>query len=258
VVPVALDAGGYTHRGESVVVRALVKQVLKHNVATAADVGHAGNSRGRSAMASVAGSAGWRGKIATLRYRKPMNTLPIVFELIGRNFVARHVLAIGVAARASLGQPQRVYGRQCVLDFPNVVDAVAIDAGSNPGGNGGQALAMNTGAVLGKLVDPLLGFEFMNQSGVAVATPAESGNPRAIDLSPKPSRGAHRDVRIFAGRISAVAIDAEKTVMTVNIVFEELRGAAEFRVQQRVAIKAGIGGWLRLRLQGHGAGHHQK
>jgi len=163
-----------------------------------------------------------------------------------------------VAAGARLGQPQWVYGRQCVPDLPNVVDAVAIDAGSNAGVTGGQALAMDTGAVLGELVDPLLGFEFMNQSGVAVATPAESGNPRAIDLSPKPSRGAHRDVRIFAGRIAAMAIDAGKTIMTMNIVFEELRGAAEFRVKQRVAIKAGIGGRLRLRLQDHGAGHHQK
>ena len=143
-------------------------------------------------------------------------------------------------------------------DFPNVVDAVAIDAGSNAGVTGGQALAMNTGAVLSKLVDPLLGFEFMNQCGVAVAIPAESGNPRAIDLSPKPSRGAHRDVRVLAGRIAAMAIDAGKTVMTVNIVLEKLRRAAEFRVKQRVAIKTGIGGRLRLRPQGHGAGHHQK
>jgi hypothetical protein len=63
-------------------------------------------------MASVAGGAGWRGKIAALRDRMPMNTLPVVFELIGRNFVARHVLAIGVAAGARLGQPQWVYGRQ--------------------------------------------------------------------------------------------------------------------------------------------------
>lgn len=141
-------------------------------------------------------------------------------------------------------------------DFPNVVDAVAIDAGSNAGVTGGQALAVNTGAVLGKLVDPLLGFEFMNQRGVAVATAAERGNPRAIDLSPKPSRGAHRDVRIFAGRIAAMAIDAGKTVMTVNIVLEKLRGATEFRVKQRVAVQAGIG--LRLRLQDRGAGHHQK
>ena len=112
VVPVALNAGGYTHRGESVVVRALVKQVLKDNVATAADVRHACDSRGCCAMVSVAGGAGWSGKIATLRDRLPMNTPPIVFELIGRNFVARHVLAIGVAAGARLGQPQRVYGRQ--------------------------------------------------------------------------------------------------------------------------------------------------
>lgn len=117
---------------------------------------------------------------------------------------------------------------------------------------------MNTGAVLGKLVDPLLGFELMNQRGVAVAIAAERGNPRTIDLSPKPSRGAHRDVRIFAGRIAAMAIDARKTVMTVNIVFEKLRGSAEFGFEQRVAVQAGIGRRLRLRLQSHGVGHHQK
>jgi len=258
MVPVALNAGSHTHGGESVVVRALVEQVLKDNMATAADIRHACNSRGCGAMVSVTGGAGWRGKIAALRDRMPMNTLPVVFELIGRNFVTRHVRAIGVAAGASLGQPQRVYGRQCVADLPNVVNAVAIDAGSDTGVTGGQALAMNTGAVLGKLVDPLLWFELMNQRGVAVATPAERGNPGAIDLSPKPSPGAHRDVGIFAGRIAAMAIDAGKAVMTVNIILEELRGAAEFGFEQRVAVQAGIGRRLRLRLQSRGAGDHQE
>ena len=78
-------------------------------MALAANVDHGGHSGRRGAMITVTIVAGRRRKIAFARDHFPMHALLILLDLIGRNFVRRHVVFVGVAGTAGLGDTQRVH-----------------------------------------------------------------------------------------------------------------------------------------------------
>src|SRR5690242_6952180 len=103
-------------------------------------------------MVPMTGSAGGRGEIAALGNGLPVNAGPVVGELVGFDLVLGHVLRIGVAPGAGLGQPQRMNGRQRIPNEADIVHAVAVDAGSHSIVPTSQTLAVNAGLVLGELI----------------------------------------------------------------------------------------------------------
>jgi hypothetical protein len=81
----------------------VVEEIRLHGVTLSADIPYPRDPRRRRAVIAMAVVAGRRRQIALRRHQFPVNALLILFDLIGRNLVPRHVVFIGVTATASFG-----------------------------------------------------------------------------------------------------------------------------------------------------------
>ena len=122
------------------------------------------------AMTVIAG----RGReIQFLVQRLGMNAAHVFRQLVRWYFVRIHVAGIDMATSACFRHSQWVHRRTRVFHGANIVMTVAANAGGRFGVALRDPLAMNTGLVLGFLVDAKSRIVFLHECGIAVALSAK-------------------------------------------------------------------------------------
>src|ERR1019366_8006011 len=228
--------------GEDGVVHALFVELLKQHVAGPANGGHRFHLRGFGAVVAVTGSASGGGKIAAFGEPFPVDAGFVFLELVGGDLVRRHLLRVGMAVRAGLGDAQRMDRRRRILDGADVVHAVAIDAGGDGGVAGGETFSVDAGLVELELVHAFARGVLAHIVRAAVAGGAELRNGGARGLSLEALLLIHGDIGIVAGRVATVAIGATEAVGDVYVVLDEGGGALGGVIDRGVAGHAGIRG----------------
>jgi hypothetical protein len=94
--------------------------------------------------------------------------------------------------------------------------------------------------VLGVLIDPLLGPEFVDQVSIAMTPGTELWHLGAFDFPEEPMLGTHGSVRVVQTRISAVTVRTTKTPMLVHVCAEGLSWGPQIIVERRVTLDTGI------------------
>src|SRR4026207_462889 len=77
-------------------------------MALTANIDDRRNAGRRGAMVPVAIVAGWCGQVTLARHHLPVDAGFVFFDLVGGNFVGRHVLLVGVTESASISDFQRM------------------------------------------------------------------------------------------------------------------------------------------------------
>jgi hypothetical protein len=93
---------GYSHFVESLFMRALGEKLGCARMALSANKSNGKDFWRRSAMISVTVVADWSRKVFFLEERAGMDTLPVILELAGRDFIGFHVVFIRMTAAACL------------------------------------------------------------------------------------------------------------------------------------------------------------
>src|ERR1039457_2795220 len=207
--------------GEYGVVDALFVELFKQHVAGSANGGHRFHLRRLGAMVAVTGSARGSGEVVAFGEPFPVHAGLVFLVLIGRDLVGRHLLRVGMAARAGLGDAQRIHWRRGILDRADVVHAVAIDAGGDGGIAGGETFSMDAGLVEFELIYALAGGVLAHVIRAAMAGGAELRNRGARRLTLEAFFLIHGGVGIVARRVAAVAIGATQAVGDVYVVLDE-------------------------------------
>jgi hypothetical protein len=94
--------------------------------------------------------------------------------------------------------------------------------------------------VLGVLIDPLLGPEFVDQVGIAMTPGTELGHLGPLDGSEKSMLGAHGTVGVVQTRVSTMTVRATETPMLMHICAEGLSWGPQAAVERRVTLDTGI------------------
>jgi hypothetical protein len=129
------------------------------------------------------------------------------------------------------------------------VDAVTIDTIGCGGIARRDSLSVHTRLVLGVLIDPLLGPEFVDQVGVAMTPGTELRHFRAFDFPQKPTLWTHGSIRVVQAGVSAVTVRTTKTPMLVHICAEDLSWGSQVAVEPRVTLNTRILGLKAKRIQ---------
>ena len=130
--------------------------------------------------------------------------------------------------------------RQGILHCADVVDAVAIHAGRDCHIAGSQTLAMDAGLIKLELIDALLRPELPHEVGIAMTARAELRYVGTRRLSDEALGFAHRDCRIVAGPIAAVAVGAPQSIRDVDVILDQERGLLGGSIHHRVAFHAAV------------------
>ncbi|HEU0007140.1 MAG TPA: hypothetical protein VFS12_14240 [Terriglobia bacterium] len=110
---------------------------------------------------------------------------------------------------------------------------------------------MHTRLVLGVLIDPLLGPEFVDQVGIAMTPGTELWHFSAFDFSEKPALGTHGGFGIIQTRVSAVTVRTAKTSMLVHICAKGLSWGQEAAFERRVTFDTRVLGLEAKRRKKH-------
>jgi hypothetical protein len=94
--------------------------------------------------------------------------------------------------------------------------------------------------VLGVLIDPLLGPEFVDQVGIAMTPGTEFWHFGAFDFSAKPTLGTHGTIGVVYARVSAVTVRTAKTPMLMHVCAKGLGWRPQIIVECRVTLDTGI------------------
>ena len=105
-------------------------------------------------------------------------------------------------------KPQRMNRRHTILHSADIVDAVAVDAGSHLGIAGSQTLTVDAGLIQLELVDPLARRVLAHVVRIAVAARAELGNGGARRLAPETFGPVHGGVLIGGSAVASMAVRA--------------------------------------------------
>jgi hypothetical protein len=103
-----------------------------------------------------------------------------------------------------------------------------------------DSFSVHTRLVLGILIDPLLGPEFVNQVRVAMAPGTELWHLRTFDFSEKSTFGTHGTVGVVQTRISAVTVRTSEAPMLVHVCAKGLNRGPQIAVERRVTLDTGI------------------
>jgi hypothetical protein len=166
----------------------------------------------------------------------------VFLKLIGGDLVGRHLLGVGVAARAGLANVQRMDRRRAVLDRADIVHAVAIDAGGDGGIAGGEAFAVDAGLVELELIHAFARGVLAHVVGAAMAGGTEFRDGGAGGLTLEAFGLVHRDVGIVASAVATVAIGATQSVRDVDVILDQGGGALGGVIDGGMAGHAGIRG----------------
>ena len=93
---------GYSHFVESFFMRAFGEKLSGAGMALSANKGNGRDFWRRSSMISVAAVAGWSREVFFFEERVSMDTLFVILELAGRDFIGFHVVFIRMTAAACL------------------------------------------------------------------------------------------------------------------------------------------------------------
>jgi len=99
---------------------------------------------------------------------------------------------------------------------------------------------MHARLVLGVLINPLLGPEFVDQVGIAMTPGTELWHLGALDFSEKSALGTHGTVGVVQSRVSAVTVRTTETPMLVHVCAEGLSWGHQVAVERRVTFDTGI------------------
>ena len=99
---------------------------------------------------------------------------------------------------------------------------------------------MHARLVLGVLINPLLGAEFVDQVGIAMTPGTELWYLGALDFSNKSMLGTHSSFRVVQSRVSAVTVRTTETPVLMNICAEGLSWGPQIAVERRVTLDTGI------------------
>jgi hypothetical protein len=133
-----------------------------------------------------------------------------------------------------------------ILDRADIVHAVAIHAVGDLGIAGGQALAVDAGAVESELIYALLGRVAVHELGVSMAARTQGRNGAAVGFAHEPLLPAHGLLGVERGRIASVARHARETMLAVHIAGEQLGRTLQVIFESGVAIEASV--WRRRGL----------
>jgi hypothetical protein len=101
--------------------------------------------------------------------------------------------------------------------------------------------------VLGILIDPLLGPEFVDQAGITMTSGTELWHLSAFDFPEKPTLWTHGSVGVIQTRVSTVTVRTTKTSMLVHVCAEGLSWGLQAAFEGRVTLDTGV---LGLKAQG--------
>src|SRR4030095_178220 len=127
MIPMTNHTSREPHSSKHRLMRTLTVQVLDQRMAGSTDCSDRAHLRGCGAVIAVAGGAAGGGQVPSLCQCFPMYAFPVIFKLVGGQLVFRHVRRVCVASSTRLRKTQGVDRRARILNFPDVVDAVAID-----------------------------------------------------------------------------------------------------------------------------------
>ena len=102
-------------------------------MALTTDIAHPRYARWRCAMVAVAIVAGWGRQVAFIYHHPPVHAFLVIRQLVGGNFVRRHVLGVGVTRPACVSNMQRMNGGARVTGRFYGMRLVTIGAGGNLG-----------------------------------------------------------------------------------------------------------------------------
>lgn len=220
MLAVASGAPWRAHLVERGFMNTLREHVFEERVTSATHRHHGFELRGGGAMIAVAGGAAWRRKVPALGQGLPMDA-PAVFSKLRRaHRPSLHALRVGVALSAGLGKTEWMHGGQRVPHLADAVRVVAVRARRHRHVTLSQPLSMDARAVLRKLIHSLLGLKAVYQSRIAMASRTKFGNAPARDDATESPRRAHRNLRVHARRVSAMASGAAEPAMSVDVIFE--------------------------------------
>ena len=148
MIAVASDAPRHSSRSKGFFVGAGVEQVGLQNMARRTNVLDAGDAWRGSAVIAMAGCTGRSAEVSADRHSFLVDTDAVPGVLVGGYAVRLHVIGVGVAARAGLGDIQRVNGGKRVGDGADAMYAVAIGTDGDLGISGGKAFTVDAGFVL--------------------------------------------------------------------------------------------------------------
>jgi len=99
---------------------------------------------------------------------------------------------------------------------------------------------MHARLVLGVLINPLLGAEFVDQVGIAMTPGTELWYLGALDFSEKSTLGTHSTVGVVQSRVSAVTVCTTETPVLVHVCAKVLSWGPQIAVERRVTLDTGI------------------
>jgi len=110
---------------------------------------------------------------------------------------------------------------------------------------------VHTRLVLGVLIDPLLGPEFVDQVGIAVTPGTELWHLGALDFSEKATLGTHGTVGVVHTRVSAVTVRTTETPMLMHVCAKGLSWGPQIIVERRVTFETRVLGLEAKRRKKH-------
>src|SRR4029453_9269479 len=96
MITVAGGAPPNSHLDKELPVPTLAKELCVDGVTLAADIPHPRDAGRRGAVIAVTVITGGRRQVSSTRHHLPMNALLVLRELVGGNFLGRHVCGIGM------------------------------------------------------------------------------------------------------------------------------------------------------------------
>ena len=150
-----------------------------------------------------------------------MHTLLVERVLVCRDFVALHVIGVGVAPRAGFRNMNGIDRSPWIGRRADVMYAVAVHANGHLGVALFQLLAVHAGEVFAYLVGPEAWVEPSHVVRVRVATPAEQWNLSFVWRAAETPGRAHGVHRIVIP-VTAMAICTTQASFMVDIFREQL------------------------------------
>jgi hypothetical protein len=114
-----------------------------------------------------------------------------------------------------------------------------------------DSLSVHTRLVLGVLIDPLLGPEFVDQVGIAMTLGTELWHFGAFDFSEKPTFWTHGAVGVVHTRVSTVTVRTTETQMLVHVCAKGLSWGPQIVVERRVTFDTRVLGLEAKRRKKH-------
>ncbi len=206
---------------------ARLEQLGLNGVALPTHVPDPANPGRHRAVVPVTAVAGGRREVALGRHRRPVDAGLVLLHLIGGDLVDRHVLRVGVAPAAGIGDVERMDARLRIGPRSDRVGRMAARAGRHLGvAQLPETAAVNRGGILRHLVDPQRRVVALHEGGIGVAPAADLDDLLARRLADEALAGIH-GLHARLPAVPAVAVDAAESLRLVDVRAEALDGSGQ-------------------------------